>query len=475
MKFPKIIQGGMGAGVSDWRLARAVASAGQLGVVSGTALDLILTRRLQEGDPGGNVRRALGAFPDPEIAGRILDRWFVDGGKDKAEPYDGKPLVGEAPGARLEELLVVANFVEIWLAKEGHSGLVGINYLHKILTPTLPSLFGAMLAGVDVVLVGAGIPLEIPVVLDGLAAGEPVEMALQVTGATREHKLRFDPARMFPDGVPALKRPAFFPIVASVALATVLVRKCRGGVDGLVIEDPSAGGHNAPPRGALKLDDNGEPVYGPRDAVDPAAIAALGLPFWLAGSNGSPEKLREAPELGAAGVQVGTVFAFCQESGLREDLKQAAIEAVISGDEQVFRDPVASPTGFPFQVLSLPETLSKEEVYQCRERQCDLGYLREGYEREDGTVGWRCAAEDPEKFVGAGGTPELTAGRKCLCNSLMANLGLGQLRNGKVEPPLLTCGKDLSGVRRLLGPGQTSYSARDVLDFLLGEKVSELA
>ena len=50
--LPVIIQGGMGAGVSSWRLARAVSSTGQLGVVSGTALDVILARRLQEGDPG---------------------------------------------------------------------------------------------------------------------------------------------------------------------------------------------------------------------------------------------------------------------------------------------------------------------------------------------------------------------------------------------------------------------------------------
>ena len=36
----------MGAGVSNWRLAQAVAKLGQLGVVSGTALDLVLARRL---------------------------------------------------------------------------------------------------------------------------------------------------------------------------------------------------------------------------------------------------------------------------------------------------------------------------------------------------------------------------------------------------------------------------------------------
>ena len=35
----------MGAGVSGWQLARAVARQGRLGVVSGTALDVILARR----------------------------------------------------------------------------------------------------------------------------------------------------------------------------------------------------------------------------------------------------------------------------------------------------------------------------------------------------------------------------------------------------------------------------------------------
>ena len=48
-EHPKIIQGGMGAGVSSWSLANAVAKAGQLGVVAGTALDLILARRLHCG------------------------------------------------------------------------------------------------------------------------------------------------------------------------------------------------------------------------------------------------------------------------------------------------------------------------------------------------------------------------------------------------------------------------------------------
>lgn len=79
--LPIIIQGGMGAGVSDWRLARAVSLAGQLGVVSGTAIDLIIARRLQLGDPGGHVRRALVEFPVAEVADRILGRYFIKDGR----------------------------------------------------------------------------------------------------------------------------------------------------------------------------------------------------------------------------------------------------------------------------------------------------------------------------------------------------------------------------------------------------------
>ena len=61
--WPQIIQGGMGVAVSDWRLARAVSQQGQLGVVSGTALDVVLARRLQLGDPEGHLRRAMSEFP----------------------------------------------------------------------------------------------------------------------------------------------------------------------------------------------------------------------------------------------------------------------------------------------------------------------------------------------------------------------------------------------------------------------------
>src|SRR5690606_4725489 len=159
--------------------------------------------------------------------------------------------------------------------------------------PTLPSLLGAMLAGVDYVLMGAGIPRAIPGVLDDLARYRPVALPLDVAGARPDERYAatLDPADIVPDPGSVLERPRFLAIVSSSTLAMTLARKASGRVDGFVIEGPSAGGHNAPPRGPLQLSAQGEPVYGPRDVPDLEQIRSLGRPFWLAGSWGRPGKL----------------------------------------------------------------------------------------------------------------------------------------------------------------------------------------
>lgn len=470
--YPTIIQGGMGAGVSNWRLANAVARRGQLGVVSGTAIDLILARRLQDGDPGGHMRRALDHFPVPEIAQRVLERYYVPEGARAGRAYRAKPVHTIAPRKPLLELTVVANFVEVFLAKEGHDGPVGINLLEKIQLPNLASLYGAMLAGVDYVLMGAGIPIEIPGALDRLANHEPASLKLHVAGAQPgdDFAAEFVPQKLIKEPLPPLRRPAFLAIIASATLALTLAKKASGHVDGFVVEGPTAGGHNAPPRGALQLTERGEPIYGPRDEVDLAKIAALGRPFWLAGSYGTPEKLREALALGAAGIQVGTAFAFCRESGLSDELKERTLRRVLCGEGEVFTDPLASPTGFPFKVVRLPGTTSEAADYAARPRICDLGYLRELYRQEDGTVGYRCPAEPVDDYTQKGGAVEETAGRKCLCNGLMANIGLPQRRpHDYLELPLLTAGDDLANLARLVPPGEQSYGAGAVLDYLLAQ------
>jgi len=470
-RLPAIIQGGMGVGISGWKLAHAVSSAGQLGVVSGTALDLVLSRRLQLADPGGHMRWALERFPIPGVAQRILDRYFVFGPKPRSHPFRSKPIPTQTLSRHLQELLVVSSFAEVLLARRGHANPVGINLLEKIQLPTLPALYGAMLAGVGCVLMGAGIPKAIPGAIDRLARGEPVELRLDVHGAEPDDHFvtRFDPGALFAGPAPALERPDFFAIVASDTLAAMLARKASGPVDGFIIEGPTAGGHNAPPRGRSRLSDQGEPIYTARDAPDLSAIRSLGLPFWLAGSYAQPERLREAQRLGAAGVQIGTAFAYCEESGLDPALKAQVLALSRAGRAQVFTDPVASPTGFPFKLVQLDGTLADEAAYRQRTRVCDLGYLRHAYKRPDGTIGWRCPAEPVDDYISKGGDATDTVGRRCLCNALAADIGLGQVqRGGETELPLVTSGDDVSTVARFLAPGATSYTAADVISTILG-------
>jgi hypothetical protein len=136
---------------------------------------------------------------------------------------------------------------------------------------------------------------------------------------------------------------------------------------------------------------------------------------------------------------------------------------------QVKTDPVASPTGFPFKVVELAGSLSQEEVYVERRRICDLGYLRHAYKQDDGTIGWRCGAEPVEAYLRKGGKQEETCGKKCVCNALMANIDLGQVRkqDGQ-EKPLVTSGDDVREVARLLpSPDAIGYSAEDVVAYLL--------
>jgi nitronate monooxygenase len=460
----------MGVSVSCWKLAQAVSRLGQLGIVSGTALDQVLVRRLQDGDPGGHICRALSFFPFQKMAERIWKTYYLPGGKKKKDSYVTLELHQQESSRLLKELCIAGNFVEVFLAKEGHQNPVGINYLEKIQIPHLPSLYGALLAGVDYVLMGAGIPLKIPGVLDLLANHEPAVYPLQVTGSRPEDDLlvRLVPKEFMEKELPPLSRPQFLPIISSSTLAEIMIKRSNGKIDGFVIENPSAGGHNAPPRGSIKFNEIGEPIYGERDKIDIEKIKALGLPFWLAGGYGSPEKLREALNLGAAGVQVGTAFAFCEESGLSPDYKKRILQQIHEGKVQVFTDAQASPTGFPFKVARLAGTVSEEEVYAARPRICDLGYLREVYRMEDGSIGFRCAAEPVTVYAAKGGDVEKSRGRKCICNALIATAGHPQIRNGKhLEPGIVTAGDDLNEIKRFFPSHGFSYTAADVLAKLL--------
>lgn len=474
IKVPKIIQGGMGVAVSDSRLARAVSMAGQLGVVSGTGLTQMFARRLQDGDFTGEVRRALSNFPFPKMAQRMLDVFYQPEGREENQPYKAAEKIEIKSNRWADELGIIAGFVEIFLAKENHSNPVGINLLEKIQIPHLPILYGARLAGVSVVIMGAGIPTGIPGALDAMAEHKPASYCIQIKGATSctDCIRTFDPADFIEEGFSAgpLLRPDFLPIISTDLLATMLLRQVRNStIEGFIVESHIAGGHNAPPRGKMILDDEGQPVYGVRDTADLQNIAKLGLPFWLAGGYGSHAKFQEALDCGAAGVQVGTPFALCRESGFSAHVKHELISAVLAGKSRVYTDRLASPTGYPFKVADVSGTLSEPAVFESRRRVCDLGLLREYYVRENGTIGFRCAAEPVEAYVAKGGDINNTHGRKCICNALLSAAGKPQIQaDGTYEPEIITIGDDVVNIGLFCAEGNTDFTAKHVIKTILG-------
>merc|ERR1719454_835899 len=193
-----------------------------------------------------------------------------------------------------------------------------------------------------------------------------------------------------------LQRPNFVPIVSSVLLAQAMLKRARGagptkGIQGFIVELPTAGGHNAPPRGFRY------------DAVVKSAKSIKGLPFWLAGSYARPDKYESVLAVGGVGVQVGSLFALCEESGFAPEVRQHVLTSIAEEELPVFTDPVASPTGFPFKVVEVPGSLSESTRYEERPRVCNLGYLRTAYKRPDGRIGYRCASEPVNDWIKKGG------------------------------------------------------------------------
>jgi nitronate monooxygenase len=506
----KLIQGGMGVYVSNWRLAKAVAMEvpGQTaGTVSGTALDVVYVRLLQLGDPGGHARRALEALDSTfgtGIGRKICDRYFIDGGKAPHDRFKNAPMhtvraesgVNSFPvpaGApapivlKLDqdvvELLIATGFAEVWLAKEGHSGNIFINFLNKIELPLIYVMYGAMLAGVDGVIVGAGNPEGLPAICSRLASHEHVSDDLSVLyqESGEAFTIAFDPRQFYAGAftIKPLKRPAFLAIVSLEDLVKALAESRSEAPDGFIIENHTAGGHNANPVGPMKKDDLGQPIYSEKDDPDLAAIRNVGLPFWLAGGYGSNEKLKQAQAVGATGVQVGSAFALAEESGMSPDYRSAILRALRNGtdDAELVRTTMVSPTGFSFKVVQIKGTLAEQEVFEARQRICDIGILQqvglhkpaEGGERQ---LFQRCAAGPIASYVNKRGLERNTEERRCLCNGLLACVGLGQIKELRgelmAEPAIVTLGDHLDGIRRLSRQGQTHYWVKDVVADILG-------
>jgi NAD(P)H-dependent flavin oxidoreductase YrpB (nitropropane dioxygenase family) len=325
-----------------------------------------------------------------------------------------------------------------------------------------------MLARLAVVTMGAGIPMQIPGVLDAYARGQSAEYRVTVTGSKDGTvTMRFNPSEFFGTTVPELPRPSFIPIVSSDALAAIMIRTMNkrnlpNSIQGFVVEGQTAGGHNAPPREDLGRNVLAEPIYGPRDIPDFAKLRDLGLPFWLAGSYASPAGMTSALSLGANGIQVGSIFALCEESGLAPEYRRQIIRRWYDGQLSVKTDAQASPTGFPFKVVDLPGTLADQAVYRLRDRVCNQHCLSTPHQLPSGDIVYRCPAEPVRIYRRNGGRDEDTVDVRCLCNGLLAAAGLGD----SGEPAIVTLGDDYSFLQELTSNPNDSYTAADVMAYL---------
>lgn len=457
----EIIQGGMGVRTSSYQLAGAVASHEATGLISGTAIGTVLARGLNDGDSNGDLRWALEQYPRPEVAQGVIDKYFRPGGRE-GRPYDRPPLFNIRHAQITADLAVLGAFAEVTLARRASrdQGIIGMNLLTKVQEPNAHTLYGAMQAGVDVVAMGAGIPRDIPRYMREMAEGQTVKFRVDVTDETQPYYIEVDPERYGSDQ--ELEVPRFLAIITNDILAKRL-NSNEDRPDGYIIEEPIAGGHNAPARDKKAFDERGQPIYTEKDYANLERMRSLDLPFWLAGGYGTREGLRKARELGAVGVQIGSIFAMAEESGMDPALKKRMIDQIRGGtDVDVFTDPLASPTGYPFKVATLEGTMSQEEEYKARERICDLGYLREAVERDKvnrrgEVVGreliHRCSSEPIEDFLRKGGDIKETEGRKCICNGLLATVAMAQMHDGVLERPIITIGDAVSeNVRKIDGP-----------------------
>ncbi|MFH0869458.1 MAG: nitronate monooxygenase [archaeon] len=341
------------------------------------------------------------------------------------------------------------------MAKKGHTNPVGANFLNKIGLAQLPTLYGAMLAGIDVVLIGAGFPTDIPEIITAFVSGSVGKMSIPI--GDKKYDITFDSKRFLKTG---LSRPVFLGIVGNHLGARGLPR-----TDGYIFEGPLAGGHNTPQR-SKALNDIGEPLYGLKDDMNFELLATQlrlnggNQPYWLAGNYAT--RLAEALSCGASGVQVGTPFAFCKESMITPELKRQALIHILDG-AKVYTSARASPTGFPFKELPVPRTVALRDVYEERIRVCDLGYLVEIYEDLAAKLMTRCPAGPVNTYVQKGGDLEDAEGRKCLCNCLTSTIGLGM----PGEKPLITSGANLTAVKDLVAKHGMDYSAKNVIDYIL--------
>jgi len=450
-ELPPLIQGGMGVRISGWKLANATARAGALGVVSTTGLRHIVIEEIRAGDE--DAIAIARSFPIERYAQDILS--FAPGGPchEKPQPMDfSDPRRCGLP----RRLSAIAAYIEVVRAKSGHRGMVGANVMWKCALTALPSIYGAMLAGVDALLCGAGVPMELPDIVRKMRAGEDLTYEpLHGTETNARFSIASDCAEAH---LCEIAPPRLIPILSNYAFPKRVLdiwnRQFNGiRPDAFVLENHKAGGHNAYPRN--------KETFAQADDVENyfERVLELGVPVYVAGGGTTREDFLRWQSLGAYGVQAGSRFALCRESGMRDDLRNAIIAGNARGETEILTDKRLSSTGFPFKYVRLPGLLPQEDVYQARRRICNLGFLRQSHMRTklDGTQveEYICPAMPERQYVRLGGDIADTVGRVCLCNALLATAGMRW-----EETAIVTLGHAGSTITRL-------QSAREVIEEIM--------
>ncbi|MHB1202003.1 MAG: NAD(P)H-dependent flavin oxidoreductase [Acidithiobacillus sp.] len=251
-----IIQGGMGVGVSAHRLAGTVAAQGGVGTIASVEL-----RRLHE-----DLMRPLRRLRDPDATARAnlvaLDR----------EVQEARRIAGK-------------------------DGFIAVNVMRAI-THYREHVLQALKSGADAIIVGAGLPLDLP------------ELAVD-----------------YP-------RAALIPILSELRGVQAVVRRWmrRGRLpDAIVIEHPRyAGGHV----GATHMEEINDPRFdfatvlpAIRDFLYSLGDATARIPIIPAGGINSFQRIKDLLAMGASGVQIGTPFAVTKEGDAHDNFKRVLAEA----------------------------------------------------------------------------------------------------------------------------------------------------
>jgi nitronate monooxygenase len=257
-----IVQGGMGIGISAHRLAGSVAGLGGVGTLSSV-----------------DLRRH-----HPDLMARTTG------------------LAGRLDDAQVKDLINAANLEaigrEIAQARRiaGGRGLLAINVMRAV-DEYAPSVKRALEAGIDAIVVGAGLPLDLP----DLAAEHPETLLI--------------------------------PILSDARGVQLIVRKWERKnrlPDAIVIEHPRyAGGH----LGAATIGDLRDPRFDFENVLPQsrAFFRSAGLeheiPLIAAGGLRSCADIARVQSLGAAAAQLGTPFAVTEESDAHPEFKRVLAEA----------------------------------------------------------------------------------------------------------------------------------------------------